>query len=134
MPGSSMSTGIGPSDSAHLRSTTARKSRIFRGVFPMNSPRSVFLALAAFVAIAFVPRRQQPAEVLEAAAIKSLTWRSLGPANAAGRVSVVVGIPGQPDTFYVAGANGGIIKTTNGGTTYTQIFDDQNVISIGAIA
>ncbi len=37
-------------------------------------------------------------------------------------------------TYYVAGANGGIIKTTNGGTTFKPIFDKQDVSSIGAIA
>src|SRR6266487_2384662 len=68
------------------------------------------------------------------AAIKLLKWRSVGPANQAGRVSVVAGIPGDPYTYYVAGANGGIIKTTNGGTTFKPIFDDQDAGSIGAIA
>ncbi|MEP7380336.1 MAG: hypothetical protein ABI910_01550 [Gemmatimonadota bacterium] len=63
-----------------------------------------------------------------------LEWRSVGPINNAGRVSVVTGVPGDPLTYYVAGANGGIIKTTNGGTTFTPIFDDQGAISIGAIA
>lgn len=63
-----------------------------------------------------------------------LDWRSVGPINNAGRISVVTGVPGDPLTYYVAGANGGIIKTTNGGTTFTPIFDDQGAISIGAIA
>ena len=64
----------------------------------------------------------------------ALKWRSVGPANNAGRISVVVGVPGDPSTYYVAGANGGIIKTTNGGTTFRPIFDNQAVLSIGAIA
>ena len=70
----------------------------------------------------------------QAEALRRLTWRSVGPANAAGRVSVVVGVPGDPSTYYVAGANGGIIKTTNAGTTFKPIFDTQDVSSIGAIA
>ncbi|MBI3567505.1 MAG: hypothetical protein HY084_04785 [Gemmatimonadetes bacterium] len=69
-----------------------------------------------------------------AALLKRVTWRSVGPANNAGRVSVVTGVPGDPLTYYVAGANGSIIKTTNGGTTFKPIFDDQDVGSIGAIA
>ena len=63
-----------------------------------------------------------------------ITWRSLGPTNQAGRVSVVVGVPGNRDVYYVAGANGGIIKTTNGGTTFRPVFDKQSATSIGAIA
>jgi photosystem II stability/assembly factor-like uncharacterized protein len=66
--------------------------------------------------------------------VKRLRWRSVGPANNAGRVSVVVGVPGNRDVYYVAGANGGIIKTTNGGVTFKPIFDKQDIGSIGAIA
>src|SRR5947209_1293270 len=65
--------------------------------------------------------------------LKRLTFRNIGPTNQAGRVSVIVGIPGDPFTFYVSGANGGIFKTTNGGTTWKPIFDAQDLISIGAI-
>src|SRR3954466_3993574 len=70
----------------------------------------------------------------EADALRRVTWRSIGPANNAGRISVVVGVPGDVTTYYVAGAAGGIAKTTNGGTTFRQIFDKQSVASIGAIA
>jgi len=66
--------------------------------------------------------------------IKRMPWRSVGPVNNAGRISVVTGVPGDPLTYYVAGANGGIIKTTNGGTTFKPIFDDAGPASIGAIA
>lgn len=75
----------------------------------------------------------QPASP-ESDALRKLTWRAIGPANNAGRISVVVGVPGDVTTYYVAGAAGGIAKTTNGGTTFTQLFDKQPVASIGAIA
>ncbi len=70
----------------------------------------------------------------DAEALKGLKWRSVGPANNAGRISVITGVPGDPYTYYVAGANGGIIKTTNGGVTFKPLFDKQDVGSIGAIA
>ncbi len=90
---------------------------------------------------ASVVRAQQPAagdwsmraDAPENAALRNLHWRGIGPANPGGRIAVVAGIPGKPETFYVAGAAGGIIKTVNGGTTWTPIFDDQPVASIGAI-
>jgi hypothetical protein len=81
-----------------------------------------------------ITAQQTPPPGGEAAAIRALRWRGIGPANPGGRISVVAGLPGNPDTFYVAGAAGGIIKTTNGGTTWTPLFDDQPVASIGAIA
>jgi photosystem II stability/assembly factor-like uncharacterized protein len=70
----------------------------------------------------------------EAEAIKSLKWRNIGPANQAGRISVFVGVPGDPSVLYVAGAAGGIFKSTNAGVTWKPIFDEQPNVSIGAIA
>jgi photosystem II stability/assembly factor-like uncharacterized protein len=88
------------------------------------------LALALVVTGFSIARAQTAAHDIA----KRLHWRSVGPANNAGRVSVVVGVPGNRDIYYVAGANGGIIKTTNGGTTFRPIFDRQDIGSIGAIA
>jgi photosystem II stability/assembly factor-like uncharacterized protein len=67
-------------------------------------------------------------------ALSRMRWREIGPTNQAGRVSVFVGVPGDPNILYVAGANGGIFKSTNGGTTWKPIFDHQAVLSIGDIA
>ena len=67
-------------------------------------------------------------------ALTRLQWRNIGPTAQAGRVSVFVGLPGDIHTMYVAGAVGGIFKTTNGGVTWNAIFDNQSVLSIGAIA
>jgi photosystem II stability/assembly factor-like uncharacterized protein len=75
----------------------------------------------------------QPASP-ELDALKRLTFRSIGPTNQAGRVSVIEGVPGDPFTFYVSGANGGVWKTANAGTTWKPVFDNQNVLSIGEIA
>ncbi len=70
----------------------------------------------------------------ELAAIKELKWRSIGPANQAGRIPVVVGIPGNRSIYYVGSAAGGLMKTVNGGTTFTHLFDDQSNASIGDLA
>ena len=67
-------------------------------------------------------------------AIATLQWRNIGPTAQAGRVPVFLGLPGDMNTMYVAGAVGGIFKTTNGGVTWKAIFDNQPVVSIGAIA
>src|SRR4030095_5145761 len=40
----------------------------------------------------------------------------------------------KPAIFYVGFATGGLWKTTNNGTTFTPVFDDQPVTSIGDIA
>jgi photosystem II stability/assembly factor-like uncharacterized protein len=60
-------------------------------------------------------------------------YRSIGPA-AGGRTSRVVGVPGDPLTYYVATAAGGVWKSVNGGQEWKPVFDDQPVSSIGSIA
>ena len=67
----------------------------------------------------------------ELAAIGRLRWRAIGPANQAGRIPMVVGVPGNRSVYYVGSAAGGLMKTTNGGITFTQLFDDQDNASIG---
>ncbi len=64
----------------------------------------------------------------------NLKFRNLGPAVAGGRVSAVVGVPGQPNIYYVAGAAGGVFKTTDSGLTWKPIFEKESTASIGAIA
>ncbi|NIQ17560.1 MAG: glycosyl hydrolase, partial [Candidatus Aenigmarchaeota archaeon] len=66
--------------------------------------------------------------------LKIFQYRSIGPSRQGGRVVDIAVSPAQPFTFYVATASGGLWKTTNNGTTFTPIFDNQSVISIGDIA
>ncbi|MCY4628270.1 MAG: sialidase, partial [Acidobacteria bacterium] len=62
----------------------------------------------------------------------ALRWRHIGPVG--NRVSAVYGIPGDPNTYYFGAASGGVFKTTDGGIHWTPVFDDQPVLSVGAIA
>ncbi len=63
-----------------------------------------------------------------------LEWRSIGPANMGGRTTDIEGVSGDPNLVYVATASGGLWKTTNGGVTWTPIFEREGTISIGDIA
>jgi photosystem II stability/assembly factor-like uncharacterized protein len=66
--------------------------------------------------------------------LKNLTFRNIGPAVAGGRVASVVGIPGEPETYYVGAAGGGVWKTTDGGGTWKDVFNQEATGSIGAVA
>src|ERR1700722_18980394 len=70
----------------------------------------------------------------DASLFEGLEWRSIGPAAVGGRMTDIEGIPGNPWLVYAASASGGLWKTTNGGTTWTPIFDHASTISIGDIA
>ena len=63
-----------------------------------------------------------------------LHFRDLGPAVAGGRVAAAVGIPGDPLTYYVGAAAGGVWKTTDGGEHWKPIFEHEASASVGAIA
>ncbi|MHB0962170.1 MAG: VPS10 domain-containing protein [Gemmatimonadaceae bacterium] len=62
----------------------------------------------------------------------NLHWRNIGPEG--NRFSAAAGIPGDPLTYYVGAASGGVWKTTDGGTNWRSLFDGQIVQSIGSIA
>ncbi|HEX7420854.1 MAG TPA: hypothetical protein VF505_13270, partial [Thermoanaerobaculia bacterium] len=60
--------------------------------------------------------------------------RAIGPAAASGRIASIDVVPSNNDIVYVGTAAGGVWKSTNGGLTFSPIFDDQAVASIGAVA
>jgi len=57
----------------------------------------------------------------------------VGPPNG-GRIAAIAGVPGDPSTYYVGAASGGVWKTTDTARTWTPVFDDQPVQAIGALA
>src|SRR5687768_14259895 len=65
---------------------------------------------------------------------QSLTWRSIGPVAAGGRIVDVAVVGEFPHRIYVAAATGGLWKTSNNGLTWDPIFDHQPTNSIGDVA
>lgn len=63
-----------------------------------------------------------------------LEMRGIGPAMTSGRIIDLAVDPHDPRTWYVAVASGGVWKTTNNGTTFAPIFEDQDSFSIGCLA
>jgi len=72
------------------------------------------------------------AQILSTEHMEQLEFRHIGPIG--NRVISVAGIAGDPMTYYVGAASGGIWKTTDGGLKWEAVFDDQPVHSIGALA
>ncbi len=96
----------------------------------------VIPAAAALLALGVVSAESaaQYSRPLDAQAQGVFRWRSIGPANMSARVTDVEAVPNNPKVFYIVYASSGIWKTENNGTTFTPIFDTQDVISMGDLA
>ncbi len=64
----------------------------------------------------------------------ALQWRNLGPAVAGGRLAAIAGSNRDPALVYIGSAGGGVWKSTDGTTSWTPVFDAQDVGSIGSVA
>ena len=78
-----------------------------------------------------------PAAALDSGGIvlpTALKARSIGPATMGGRVSSIALDPSDPYTFYAGLATGGIMKSSDNGSTFQPIFEHEAVAAIGDIA
>ncbi len=80
------------------------------------------------------PVPAQPAAAVDAKVFGALEWRFIGPATMGGRATDVEGVPGNPGIVYAGFGAGGLWKTTNGGVSWTPLFEKQGTYSIGDVA
>jgi photosystem II stability/assembly factor-like uncharacterized protein len=66
--------------------------------------------------------------------LTALRARSIGPAVGSGRVVDIEVVEVDPRVVFVALGSGGVWKSTDHGTTWRPIFDEQPTLSIGALA
>lgn len=71
--------------------------------------------------------------LLNSATLNGLSFRLIGPALTAGRISDLAIDPGNHKRFFVAVASGGVWYTDNGGTTFQPVFDNEGSYSIGCV-
>ncbi|HEX8031946.1 MAG TPA: hypothetical protein VF491_25960 [Vicinamibacterales bacterium] len=98
---------------------------------------SFMLVLATVAVIGQAPPPPTPVFTERSAGtgpLDGLWFRPIGPATPSGRVDDFAVLESDPTTFYVAMATAGVYKTTNAGTTFTSVFDNEGSGSIGAIA
>ena len=102
--------------------------------------RRLFLAVAIATVLAAPLAAQtagskpaKPPESPLAKAAAALPFRSIGPGLMSGRIADIAVHPTAPGVWYVAAGSGGVWKTTNAGTTWTPIFEDQPSYSIGEV-
>jgi len=97
---------------------------------------SILTFLFLFVIAApqgFAQKKPTGGQGIDSKLFDQLKFRSIGPAFMSGRIADLAIDPTNENVWYVAVGSGGVWKTTNAGTTFTPIFDDQPVYSIGCV-
>jgi len=84
-------------------------------------------------------RAQLQAEILRAEAVSGGdrsggAWQAWGPTNIGGRMTDIAVDPTDVDLVYAGAAEGGVLRSRDGGLTWTPLFDDQPSLSVGAVA
>jgi photosystem II stability/assembly factor-like uncharacterized protein len=97
--------------------------------FRRTATLSIFRVTLVSVALASLALPQSIDEKL----YSEMHWRSIGPPRA-GRARALSGVPSQPNVFYIGFDNGGVWRSTDFGSTWVPLFDNQPTGSIGAIA
>lgn len=93
----------------------------------MHYTRNLFASLFLFSLLA-------PVETQGQDLLSPFKAREIGPTVFGGRVVDIDVDLQAPHRIFVASASGGLFKTENNGTTWTNIFENENTISIGDIA
>jgi photosystem II stability/assembly factor-like uncharacterized protein len=107
----------------------------------MLKHRWIFLIfIASVISVASVhaqkknKNRTEPSTIkYDTALFNSLKWRNVGPFRG-GRSAAVTGVPGKTNLFYFGSTGGGVWKTEDGGSTWTNISDGYFGGSVGSVA
>ncbi|MGO9330685.1 MAG: WD40/YVTN/BNR-like repeat-containing protein [Steroidobacteraceae bacterium] len=88
--------------------------------------------LIAFLLMILPLWTQSIAQTVAPQLFADMKWRMIGPFRG-GRAVAVGGVPGAGNTFFFGAVDGGVWKTTDAGTVWKPVFDNQPVASIGAL-
>jgi photosystem II stability/assembly factor-like uncharacterized protein len=92
-------------------------------------PTQLVLLLAIMLPFTIEAQKQ-----VDLSTFANMKPRAIGPAGMSGRITSIDALASDPNTIILGSASGGIWKTTNGGSTWQPVFDDQPTLNIGAVA
>src|SRR5579871_2225502 len=84
--------------------------------------RALITRLAVIGCIAALPVSTVTAQMPDVSS--AMHWRQIGPPRA-GRARALSGVAGQPNVFYIGFDNGGVWRSTDYGSTWEPLFDQQ---------
>ncbi len=97
-----------------------------------HRPRALGPALVALAGFTLLGAAVASAQTLPDDHLDALRYRYIGPQG--NRISSVAGVAGDPSTYYVGAAAGGVWKSEDGGVSWRPLFDGQDVEAVGALA
>jgi photosystem II stability/assembly factor-like uncharacterized protein len=77
---------------------------------------------------------EQHQQMAQDSPFRDLRWREAGPKFQGGRIEAMAWPEQQPQTIYLGIGSGGVFKTSNGGRTWTSLFDQESTTAIGSVA
>lgn len=99
--------------------------------------KAVFaVSIMIYCAGGFAQKQAEDSEdkpLFSSTTFEAMALRSIGPAYMSGRIADIAVDQTDPSTWFVAIGSGGVWKTVNAGTTWTPIFDEESVYSIGDV-
>jgi len=140
------------SDLATVEKTNAHRwSQVRDDGLPVRAPNPWFFAERAYPQ-GKIPREAWQLAQVQAAALRTEAvaeaeaatardgapdvddWQDRGPYNVGGRITGVAVDPTDENVVYAGCADGGVLRSTDGGTTWIPVFDDQPTLAVGAVA
>ncbi len=111
-------------------------SSLVRGTrtFLLGPVRSTSRAPAVLLALAVTGSPLTAQEADHPMTLDGPTFRNIGPASMSGRIVDMEVVEMDVDVFYLATSTGGLWKTTDRGTNYTVLFDQESSFSLGDVA
>lgn len=106
---------------------------------PPRTPNPWFFTERAYP-LGAIPLDRWRAARAEALAARSsprgpaASWTPRGPTNIGGRVTAIAVDQTDANVVFGGAAEGGVLRTLNGGQSWTPVFDDQPTLAIGAVA
>jgi photosystem II stability/assembly factor-like uncharacterized protein len=119
---------IGVEGKIKIPGTAQKQNKLWESFMRLGFKLALTLLIAATPATI-----AQDESVMSSETFNGIKVRNIGPGYMSGRVSDIAVDQADPNTWYVGIASGGVWKTENAGTTWSPIFDDESVYSIGDV-
>ena len=85
----------------------------------------LFVALVLHSSTTHAQRKSSDTPAWAETSTSAFKWRNVGPATTSGRIADLAVNPNNTAEMYIALASGGVWKTTNNGTTWDAVLENE---------